>query len=191
MAHSHVYSWSISRIWKENTSFRNGKPKEELLRKIRKFRPGKFKQYRLRNGASRANWGFVKRRDGGRLKINVWSANLFGKVEVLQGTQHTNNYLKMNVWSANLFGKVEVLQGTQHTNNYRFDCGFVLKCFSNWPIFRIPNSYCKIFEKRVPHGPINRLENWLAISSNRLRGDGLAAKIPRFCFLGLYKGLCE
>ena len=92
MAHSHVYSWSISRIWKENTSFRNGNSKEELLRKIRKFRPGKSKQYRLRNGALRANCGFIKRRDGGRLKINVWSANLFGKVEVLQGIQHTNNY---------------------------------------------------------------------------------------------------
>ena len=76
-----------------------------------------------------------------------------------------------------------------HTNNYRFDCGFVLKYFSNWPIFRILNSYCKMFEKLGPLGPINQLKNWLAIPSNRLRGDRLTVKIIRFCFVDLYKGL--
>ena len=31
-----------------------------------------------------------------------------------------------------VLGKVQVLPGMQHTNNYRFDCEFVLKYYSNW-----------------------------------------------------------
>ena len=48
-----------------------------------------------------------------------------------------------------------------------------------------------MYEKCGAHDPINRLENLLAIPSNRLCGDLLEAKIIRVCFLGLYKGLCE
>ena len=32
-----------------------------------------------------------------------------------------------------------------NTNNYRFDCGFVLKCFSNSPIF----SYAELLLQNV------------------------------------------
>ena len=101
---------------------------------------------RRKNGASRATCGFIKRRDGGPLKIHVWSAN----------------------W----FGKVEVLQGIQHTNNYRFDRGFVLKCFSNWPIFRILNCYCKMFEKRL-----NKLKSTRKLTCNSFKS--LVWRSPR------------
>ena len=37
----------------------------------------------------------------------------------------------------------------QYTNNYRFDCEFVLKYYSNCPIFHMPNSFCKMFERRA------------------------------------------
>ena len=152
MAHSHVYSLRAERGW-VGLSVIHETEQDYKLTLQRNHAQWEWRTTEFayeKKWASRANCRFIKRRDGGRLKINVWSANLFGKVEVLQGIQHTNNY--------------------------RFDCEFVLKCFSNWPTFRIPNTYCKILEKR----PINRLENWLAIPSNRLRGDRLAAKIIRF-----------
>ena len=53
-------------------------------------------------------------------------------------------------------GVVSVFLRIQHRNNYRFDCEFVLKYYSNRPIFCIPNSSCKMFEKRAP---INLLQN--------------------------------
>ena len=51
---------------------------------------------------------------------------------------------------------VPVFLRIQHTNNYRFDGEFVLKYYSNRPIFRIPNSSCKMCEKRAA---INLLQN--------------------------------
>ena len=160
-----IFRHQFSHLPNENTLFRNGRSKEELLRNTWKFPRCKSKNYRRKNRASSTNCGFIKREDS-----------------MADG---------LNFWTADFKGNVQALIGIHHTNNYRFDCGFVLKCFSNWPIFRILNSYCKMFDKRGPLGPINRLENWLAIPSNRLRGDRLAAKIIRFCFLVLYKGLCE
>ena len=142
------YSRRQFRVFGRKT--RNGKSKEELLSKIRE------KQYREKKGASRATCGFIKRRDGGRLKIHVWSAN----------------------W----FGKVEVLQGIQHTNNYRFDCWFVLECFSNWPIFRILNCYCKMFEKRLN----NKSTRKLTCNSVQIACVAIAVKIIRFCFFNAY-----
>ena len=57
---------------------------------------------------------------------------------------------------AEFLGNVPVFLRIQHTNNYRFDYEFVPKYYSNRPIFRIPNSPSKMFEKRAP---INLLQN--------------------------------
>ena len=72
--------------------------------------------------------------------------------------------------------------GIQQPKNYRFDCEFVLKCYSNWPILCTLKSFCEIFEKRAPHGSINSLRNGLVVPSNRLRGFRLAFIIIRVSF---------
>ena len=75
--------------------------------------------------------------------------------------------------------------------NYRFDCEFVLKNYSNWPIPCILNSFCEMFEKHAPHGAINSLRNGLVVPSNRLRVSRLAFRIIRVSFLGVNKDFSE
>ena len=81
----------------------------------------------------------------------------------------------------------QVFLGIQQPKNYRFDCEFVLKNYSNWPIPCILNSFCQMFEKHAPHGAINSLRNGLVVPSNRLRISRLAFRIIRVSFLGVNK----
>ena len=95
----------ISRFRKENTPFRKGKSKEDLLRNTRQFQQQKSKHYRRRNIASRTICGFIK-----------------------PTSKRTS---QINFYAADFLGYVRVLLGIQQTKNNRLDCEFVLKYYSN------------------------------------------------------------
>ena len=87
--------------------------------------------------------------------------------------------------------KFQVLLGIQQPKNYRFDCEFVLKNYSNWPIPCILKSFCQMFEKHAPHTAINSLRNGIVVPSNRFRISRLAFRIIRVSFLGVNKDCSE
>ena len=91
----------ISRFWKENTLFRNGKSKEELLRNARQFQQRKSLTAK-------------------KLFFDLWFYQPDERADL------KSTFLK----SADFPGMFECFKEC-NTNNYRFDCQFVLKYYSN------------------------------------------------------------
>ena len=145
---------------KENTLFRNGKSKEELLTK--------------------RNYNTTVSTAENR-ELTAKKLCFVGKMWFYQGDEQADERIQLfsrglswYVHRGYLHGERKIL----HSNNYRFDCVFVLEYYSNQPIFHIPNSFYKMFEKRAPIS--------LKIDSQFLQSVSqvgpLAAKIIPVCF---------
>ena len=100
-----------------------------------------------------ANWKFCKKRTR-KQKFRKFQCNLIlashgriwsGHKEMCLFTQ---DYPDVTFYQWKY--KEKQSKSFQHTNNYRFDCGFVLKCFSNSPIFRIQTVIAKSLKKVFP-----------------------------------------
>ena len=76
-----------------------------------------------------------------------------GKLWFYQGDEQADGRIQLFSRGLSWYVRRGCLHGGRkilHSNNYRFDIVFVLEHYSNQPIFHIPNSFCKMFEKRAP-----------------------------------------